>query len=261
MADVEHQPRSSAEEPSPLYRLFASPEWFFSMCERHVLSRVDPTTIKFLTHTSREVRENVQKIRERVPKKFRLVECASREAIVLGWNALKREGWDTEELISMVYERGREKEYVHPLLWTHALGESNCERAELKRKLEDLTQTMDDSLNTCGCCGRTYHDEYIVHFDRGFLLPEDFGGDGKTRCESACGRCFEKYVPKGFGHPEVEEGNDDRDDWVARDFCECCDEYYHSENVTWIERGFKKNGKGQKLYSACSRCFDKYVLD
>ena len=60
---------------------------------------------------------------------------------------------------------------------------------------------------------------------------------------------------------EVEEGNDDRDDWVARDFCECCDEYYHSENVTWIERGFKKNGKGQKLYSACSRCFDKYVLD
>ena len=150
MADVEHQPRSSAEEPSPVYRLFASPEYFFSMCERHVLSRVNPTTIKFLTHTSREVRENVQKICEKVPKKFRLVECASREAIVLGWNALKHEGCDMEELISMVYERGREKEYVHPLLWTHALGESNCERAELKRKLEDLTQTMDDSLNTCG---------------------------------------------------------------------------------------------------------------
>ena len=64
MADVEHQPRSSAEEPSPLYRLFASPEYFFSMCERHVFSRVNPTTIKFLTHTSREERKRAENTRE-----------------------------------------------------------------------------------------------------------------------------------------------------------------------------------------------------
>ena len=132
MADVEHQPRSSAEEPSPLYRLFASPEvLLLDVRATRVCSRVNPTTIKFLTRThSREVRENCAENTREVPKGIRLVECASREAIVLGWNALKREGWDTEELISMVYERGREKEYVHPLLWAHALsGESNCARA------------------------------------------------------------------------------------------------------------------------------------
>jgi hypothetical protein len=246
--------------PSMLWELFSSPQYFSTICARHVLPRTNETTVKFLTHARRDVRENVLKIRggeENVPDYFLLIECASRESIELGWNAMmETDGITLDALCEEIISCAREGKNIHPLFSTHALEESELRRNELEEQIADLAEN--DLLDICECCERTYHTDYIVTFSRGYLKPANFGGNGKVRCLNACGKCFDKYVPKGFGHPDVKEGGDDRDDWVSRDYCECCDQYYHATDVTWINRGFK-NAKGRTVYSACPKCFDKYV--
>jgi hypothetical protein len=132
--------------PSMLWELFSSPQYFSTICARHVLPRTNETTVKFLTHTRRDVRENVLKIRggeENVPPEFLLIECASRESIELGWEELiDSEGWDVDEgvakLCGEVISGARKGKNIHPLLFTHALEESEQQRAVLEERIIDL---------------------------------------------------------------------------------------------------------------------------
>jgi len=92
------------------------------------------------------VRENVLKIRggeENVPEAFLLIECASRESIELGWEELiDSEGWDEDEgvaeLCGEVISCAREGKNIHPLLFTHALKESEQQRLVLEERIIDL---------------------------------------------------------------------------------------------------------------------------
>ena len=240
-----------------LWELFSSPQYFSTICARHVLPRTNETTVKFLTHTCRDVRENVLKIREgKVPDYFLLIECASRESIELGWNAMmETDGITLDVLCEEIISCAVDGKNIHPLFSTHALKESELLRNELEEQIAELTE--DDLLDICECCERTYHTDSIVTFSRGYLKPVRFGGDGKERCYNACWKCFDEYVPKGFGHPDVKEGDDDEDSYPSRDFCECCMEYYHKGDVTWILRGFK-DANGHTAHSACPKCFDEY---
>lgn len=131
-----------------LWELFSSPQYFSTICARHVLPRTNETTVKFLTHTCRDVRENVLKIRGdgKVPDYFLLIECASRESIELGWNELiDSEGYSgysglrgVEELCRAVISRARKGKNIHPLLFTHALEESEMQRIELMEQLLEI---------------------------------------------------------------------------------------------------------------------------
>lgn len=128
-----------------LWELFSSPQYFSTICARHVLPRTNETTVKFLTHTCRDVRENVLKIRgeENVPEEFLLIECASRESIELGWNELiDSEGYSVEEgveeLCRAVISRARKGKNIHPLLFTHALEESEMQRIVLEERLLEI---------------------------------------------------------------------------------------------------------------------------
>jgi len=137
-----------------LWELFSSPQYFSTICARHVLPRTNETTVKFLTQTCRDVRENVLKIRgeENVPEEFLLIECASRESIELGWNELiDSEGYSVygveekvEKLCRAVISRARKGKNIHPLLFTHALEESEMQRIVLE---ERLVCYANDALN------------------------------------------------------------------------------------------------------------------
>jgi hypothetical protein len=130
--------------PSMLWELFSSPQYFSTICARHVLPRTNETTVKFLTHTRRDVRENVLKIREgKVPKHFLLIECASRKSIELGWEKLiDSECWSAEEgveeLCGEVISGARKGKNIHPLLFTHALEESEEQRIALAHRLRQF---------------------------------------------------------------------------------------------------------------------------
>ena len=143
--DANDDEKDATPSSSKLWELFSSPQYFSTICARHVLPRTNETTVKFLTHTCRDVRENVLKIRgeENVPEEFLLIECASRESIELGWKELiDSEGYSVEEgveeLCRAVISRARKGKNIHPLLFTHALEESEMQRIELMEQLLEI---------------------------------------------------------------------------------------------------------------------------
>jgi len=135
--------------PSMLCDLFSSPQHFSTICARHVLPRTNETTVKFLTHARRDVRENVLKIRGgKVSDYFLLIECASRESIELGWEELiDSECWSVEEgaenLCEEIISCAREGKNIHPLLFIHALEESERQRIVLEGRLQKIFLTAD----------------------------------------------------------------------------------------------------------------------
>ena len=91
------------------------------------------------------MRENVLKIRGgKVSDYFLLIECASRESIELGWNAMmETDGITLDALCEEIISCAREGKNIHPLLFIHALEESERQRIVLEGRLQKIFLTAD----------------------------------------------------------------------------------------------------------------------
>jgi hypothetical protein len=247
-----------------------------------VMTRLNPSTdLKFLFDASQRTRELVRDylvfLQERtltkggkekktttvkpLPKKFKLAEFTSRSTIAWAFeratsaNASPRMRADT--FLRKVASTNENAEVLR-FVAEKREGEEQALRNELAET------TWPEDISFCECCGQVYHRNYMVYFNRGYLKPKEFGGDGKERCTNACGTCMEKYVPVGFGHPDKKEGTDDRDGgiWEYVSFCDICEHQGHNNSMVhcW-EHSFTVtvNGRSRRVDCACDNCFTRYA--
>jgi len=240
-----------------------------------VMTRLNPSTdLKFLFDATKRTRELVRdylvflqqrtkgkKTAKSLPKKFKLAEFTSRSTIAWAFeqatsaNASPRMRADT--FLRKVTSTNENPEVLR-FVAEKREGEAQAFRNELAKT------TWPENTGYCDCCERVYHMDYLVFFDRGYLKPKEFGGDGKVRCETACGTCMEKYVPVGFGHPDRKEGTDDKDGgiWEYVGFCDICEHQWHNNSMVpcW-ENSFTVtiNGRSRRVDAACDNCFNRYA--
>ena len=76
-------------------------------------------------------------------------------------------------------------------------------------------------------------------------ISEASGRDRDVRVRAD--RCFEKYVRRGPVIPKWKKVMTAKDDWVARDFCECCDESITTARTSLGSKRIQKERERAKV--------------
>jgi len=243
--------------PFDLVRLFTEREDI-------VLSKLLPklnrsTDVKFLYDTCKLSRDVIRKYLdgEELPKKFKLAEMSSRSTIEWAFEqGTKPRAFCKGHFLHRVQHNNNNADVLR-----FGAEKRIEETADLRDRLKK--KAKEKKTGYCDCCNTRYHWEFVALFDRGYLRPPEHGGDGKRRCFSACGTCFQ-YVPIGFGHPSAKEGMDDQSKelWEKACYCEICDQMYSRDYVvSFYENPITintKNGNSRRVDVACGPCYDKH---